>query len=347
VLPRCGKEKDNVEKYTQQLCQEIRDREQEIRVSLQKGVDTLYFGGGTPSVLPVESFKAIMGVLSDIGIKAPFSEFTIEVNPDDITEKGPEFVKELKTLGVNRISMGVQSFDDNMLKWMNRRHSSDGAVKAYTILRECCIENISIDLIFGISHLDENLWKETIKKALSLKPEHISAYQLSIEEGSVLNKLVQNGQYQEADDILCERQYNILCQMLKENGYLHYEVSNFSLDGKQAKHNSAYWRRIPYVGLGPGAHSFDGKNRSWNNELLTDWSCEKEILTDEDETVETIMLALRTAEGINKSYLHDHCDNDIIEKMLEEGKLIFTGEDNIRIPEDRFFISDSIIRDLI
>ena len=287
-----------------------------------------------------------------------WEEFTIEVNPEDIVEKGEGYVNGLKELGVNRVSMGVQSFDDGILKWMNRRHDAAKAEEAFRILRRAGMDNISIDLIFGLSQLDETTWISTIDKALALKPEHISAYQLSVEEDSALEKLVAKGKYVEASDEQCRRQYDILCGKLREAGYRHYEISNFAQPGFEAVHNSAYWRRVPYAGLGPGAHSLSSDGiRSWNSQeiprrlrdgnLLT-YSREEEILTPEDIRIERIMLPLRTDTGIPEAELRSLAGNDAVNRLLSEGSLVrrqSSGE--ISIPEDRFFVSDEIIRELI
>ena len=214
--------------------------------------DTLYIGGGTPSVLPLQVLEDIVGSLGP----SEYEEFTIEVNPDDIVSGGPEYVSGLRRLGVNRVSMGVQSFDDGILKWMNRRHDAAGAREAFRLLRACGFDNISIDLIFGLSQLSDDAWADTVLAALALEPEHISAYQLSIEEDSALERMVADGRYVEASDEQCRSQYDTLCRMLAEAGYVHYEISNWARPGREAVHNSAYWRRVPYVGLGPGAHSF-------------------------------------------------------------------------------------------
>lgn len=269
--------------YADAVIAEIRDRrkELEMNMSAQDAVNTLYIGGGTPSVLPLDVLSRIVGAVSQterlslvtepVEVTVPtelFDEFTVEVNPEDIVEKGREYVRGLLALGVNRISMGVQSFNDDILRWMNRRHDAGNAVKAFHILRESGVRNISIDLIFGISQLTDETWKDTIEKALELSPEHISAYQLSIEEGSALAKMVADGRYVEASEEQCRRQYDILCRCLGRSGYHHYEISNFAKPGFEAVHNSAYWRRAPYIGLGPGAHSLTGNVRSWNSQEL-------------------------------------------------------------------------------
>ena len=319
---------------------------------------TLYFGGGTPSVLPAEVLERIVNALGP----ADYEEFTVEVNPDDIVEKGPEYVSHLLAIGVNRISMGVQSFDDGILRWMNRRHDAAEAREAFRILREGGVRNISIDLIFGLSQLSDRQWRDSIAEALALGPEHISAYQLSIEDGSALAQLVSKGDYLEAADDQCRRQYDILCKALAEAGYQHYEVSNWALPGREAVHNSAYWRRVSYIGLGPGAHSFNAETgtRSWNSEELARygddgslhrWTSGQELLTDAESAEERIMLALRTAEGLPYDEMvrlvtqlgHERA---IVDGLLEEGSLVRDG-DSVRIPEDRFFVSDGIITGLI
>ena len=221
--------------------------QQEIPTSL----DTLYIGGGTPSVLPLAVLERIVGALGP----ATYREFTVEVNPDDVVAGGAEYVAGLLALGVNRVSMGVQSFDDGILRWMNRRHDAAGAREAFRLLRAGGFDNLSIDLIFGLSQLTGTIWESTIDEALALEPEHISAYQLSIEEDSALEKMVADGRYTEASDEQCRGQYDTLCRKLAEAGYVHYEISNWARPGREAVHNSAYWRRVPYVGLGPGAHS--------------------------------------------------------------------------------------------
>ena len=392
-------------KYADAVIAEIRDRrkELEMNMSAQDAVNTLYIGGGTPSVLPLDVLSRIVGAVSQterlslvteqlslvtepVEVTTPtelFDEFTVEVNPEDIVEKGREYVRGLLALGVNRISMGIQSFDDGILRWMNRRHSAAGAVEAFRILRRCGVRNISVDLIFGLSQLADDVWKDTIEKALELSPEHISAYQLSIEEGSALAKMVADGRYVEASEEQCRRQYDILCRCLGRSGYHHYEISNFAKPGFEAVHNSAYWRRAPYIGLGPGAHSLTGNVRSWNSQELPhrqqdetsscnpdrisscnpdSTSCQTssrnpsgklatysrnfETLSPEDIRVERIMLSLRTDKGLEAAELYSLADRAVINSLLSEGALEKQGG-SIRIPESRLFTSDEILRELI
>lgn len=375
--------------YADAVIAEIRDRrkELEMNMSAQDAVNTLYIGGGTPSVLPLDVLSRIVGAVTEpVEVTTPtelFDEFTVEVNPEDIVEKGREYVRGLLALGVNRISMGIQSFNDDILRWMNRRHDAGNAVKAFHILRESGVRNISIDLIFGISQLTDETWKDTIEKALELAPEHISAYQLSIEEGSALAKMVADGRYVEASEEQCRRQYDILCRCLGRSGYHHYEISNFAKPGFEAVHNSAYWCRAPYIGLGPGAHSLTGNVRSWNSQELPhrqqdetsscnpdrisscnpdSTSCQTssrnpsgklatysrnfETLSPEDIRVERIMLSLRTDKGLEAAELYSLADRAVINSLLSEGALEKQGG-SIRIPEDHLFTSDEIIRELI
>ena len=391
--------------YADAVIAEIRDRQKELEMNMsaRDAVNTLYIGGGTPSVLPLDVLSRIVGAVSQterlslvteqlslvtepVEVTTPtelFDEFTVEVNPEDIVEKGREYVRGLLALGVNRISMGIQSFNDDILRWMNRRHDAGNAVKAFHILRESGVRNISIDLIFGISQLTDEIWKDTIEKALELAPEHISAYQLSIEEGSALAKMVADGRYVEASEEQCRRQYDILCQSLRLAGYHHYEISNFAKPGFEAVHNSAYWRRAPYIGLGPGAHSLTGNVRSWNSQELPhrqqdetsscnpdrisscnpdSTSCQTssrnpsgklatysrnfETLSPEDIRVERIMLSLRTDKGLEAAELYSLAGRTVINSLLSEGALEKQGG-SIRIPESRLFTSDEIIRELI
>ena len=347
--------------------------------------DTLYIGGGTPSVLPLSAFSRIAGAVKGCqnDRRYSFREFTVEVNPEDIVLKGPEYARGLAEAGVNRISMGVQSFDDAMLRWMNRRHDAASALKAYGMLRDAGIGNISIDLIFGVSHMSDSLWKETLEKAVSLHPQHISAYQLSIEPGSALSGMVKSGRYEEAPESQCSRQYDILCRILGGAGYHHYEISNFALPGYEAVHNSAYWRHVPYAGFGPGAHSLriEGKAsqervsgereryiRSWNipdvrkyipyclsggfsaypEESADTGIVQTETLTPEQVAIERVMLGLRTDRGVESSCLESYADGPGLAKMTDKGFLVPASDPSfLRIPEKHFFISDSIIADII
>ena len=358
--------------FAKALACEVRSRAEEI----SDEVNTLYIGGGTPSVLPLSAFRTLTDALQDAGHGGSYDEFTVEVNPEDIVEKGPSYVEGLLALGVNRVSMGVQSFDDGILRFMNRRHDSATARKAYHILEDAGVENISIDLIFGLPQLSSDQWADTLKQALDISsrgvpPQHISSYQLSVEPGSMLARLVEKGKWSEASEELCQEQYSVLCDVLGAAGYHHYEISNFARPGYEARHNSAYWRHVPYVGLGPGAHSFSSlPTRQWNRPdlraylsaaLTRDFSQvrEGETLSPDQLTLERIMLGLRTAEGLPADFLRAHCNPAALTRALSSGHIVpvDTPVDNptsgasatsrLRIPEGHFFISDSIIATLV
>ena len=360
--------------YAEALSAEIAARSEEIRENISglERVDTLYIGGGTPSVLPLHVFESVLDSLSGVGCAGPFQEFTVEVNPEDIVEKGHSYVEGLMALGVNRVSMGVQSFDDAVLKWMNRRHDSARAVQAYSILEECGVENISIDLIFGLPQLSSEAWEKGLDKALGISrtgrlPKHISSYQLSVEGGSALAALVAKGKWEEASDEVCAQQYESLCTALRGAGYHHYEISNFAQPGYEAVHNSAYWKHKPYVGLGPGAHSCLLARQSatevryvrqWNETDLgaymaagkiRDFEAVRggEVLTDEQVVMEKVMLGLRTSEGLPEAFLMEHCDAVALTQALNGSNLCRLPDGHIRIPENRFFVSDNIISSLV
>lgn len=382
VAPRCRRPEEALRqealfgRYVSSLEAEIGVRKRELQaVADGKGVSTLYIGGGTPSVLPPDVYRRLLESLRSAGVDVRFREFTLEVNPEDIVEKGEKYVEDLLGLGVDRVSMGVQSFDDGILKWMNRRHTAEAAVKAYGILESAGVENISIDLIFGLPQLTGTLWQETLDRALSISargnpPKHISSYQLSVEPGSMLASLVEKGVWSEASDELCQEQYDRLCEVLKTAGYHHYEISNFALPGYEAVHNSAYWRHVPYIGLGPGAHSFYEKIRQWNRDSLEDYLKagedgdftavqEREVLDDNQLALEKVMLGLRTSCGLPEDILRECCEPGTVDRALASGDLVRASvadvsdisvggqTESIRIPENRFFVSDSVIASLI
>lgn len=316
----CGGDSPLMETYISGLLAEAESRSDEIEATAD--VNTLYIGGGTPSLMPLHFFENLLKALP----WRSFDEFTVEVNPDDILHRGAEFASTLKSLGVNRISMGVQSLDDGLLKWMGRRHDAAGAREAFRLLRAAGFDNISLDVIFGIGGQSMEMLSDTLDGILDLGPEHISAYQLSIESGSALAKDVEAGRWTELSEDDCAGQYSLICNKLRDAGYAHYEISNWARPGFESRHNSAYWTRSPYVGLGPGAHSLrigkDGQIRSWNSASLDGWTGGHEVLTPQQIREEEIMLGLRTAKG---------CEID--------GKRMV-------IPENKWFVSDDIIASL-
>lgn len=357
------------DKFIQALKREIEAREDFI-----KGAATIYFGGGTPSVLTIPQLREILHLVTEtfcdpagktvsggkegLNTEAVLesAEITLEVNPDDITA---EYACGLVETGFNRVSMGVQSFIDEHLAWMNRRHRSAGAVQAYRILRSARIKNISLDLIFGYEGLSMEQWEYNLDTLIELSPEHISAYQMSVEPGSRLSAMLRKGEYTLPPDTTCAAQYKMLQQKLSAAGYQQYEVSNFARKGYHSRHNSAYWDKTPYLGLGPAAHSFDGKRRFWNTENLKKY-CDhylkenhpaistQETLSETDIFNESVMLGLRTVQGVDTAQLSPAMLRKIqpaINREILSGNLL-SQNTFLKIPFDKLFISDSIIREL-
>ena len=321
---------------------------------------TLYLGGGTPSLLPDDLLARLVDELRQAFFPESWLEFTLEANPDDIT---PTRLALWRQVGVNRLSIGVQSFHDEHLRWMCRRHSAAQAEDAVRMAREAGFDNISLVLIFGYAGLTDEEWLADIDRALTLAPEHLSCYQMSVEEGSTLGDEAAAGAYAPPAQETCARQYALLAQRVAAAGFRHYEISNFALPGRESRHNSAYWRREPYLGLGPGAHSYDGlRTRRWNNSDLVTYlayyastaavksesAFDFETLSDADLANEKVMLALRTADGLDLEALsqeHRAAIAPALERLLTAGRLERTGS-RLRIPPEYFFISDSIISDL-
>lgn len=343
----------------------------------EEKIKTLYIGGGTPSVMELSVLeRAVAELRRTFGfadgsfsrdVPPDIFEFTVEVNPDDVTHG---FAEGLAWLGVNRVSMGIQSFDDRHLKWMGRRHDSACAVRAVATLRDAGFRNISLDLIFGFESLTEKGWAENLERIAGLNPEHISAYQMMIDEGTPLERAEAEGRYIQPDDSLCALQYAMLQDFMKKSGYRQYEVSNFAAERMEggrmlslhSRHNSAYWDRTPYLGLGPGAHSFSGRRREWNIPDLAlycgtpqEGIREGETLSDRDLFNETVMLGLRRTCGLSTEGLDSGMAARImpvVESMERSGLLIVersplsAAVTGIKIPPEKLFVSDGIIRDL-
>jgi oxygen-independent coproporphyrinogen-3 oxidase len=351
------------EEYLTALLKEIRLRKNYLD---NQTVNTIYFGGGTPSTLPCHDFYKIFNELQSNFKIADNPEITIEANPDDMSES---YTKGLKTLPVNRLSIGIQSFDDDELIFLNRRHTADEAICAVKRCKDAGFNNISIDLIYGLPNQTLTKWEKNIQTALNLNVQHISAYNLSYEEGTQLNGLKEKGKIQAVDDELNEAFFKILVTALSEAGYIHYEISNFAKQtaeyplGILSKHNSSYWTGIPYLGLGAAAHSYNGNTRSWNVSSVVNYiksitekhelPCEIEHLDERMKYNEYIITHLRTVWGISlneietlfgtarKQELLRQCESFIRQNVLQ-----FKGN-NIKLTCSGIFISDAILRDLI
>lgn len=333
--------------------------EMEQRKSFLNGasVETLYIGGGTPSLCTARELGAFISKACELWDCSSLHEITVEANPDDLT---PEYLDGLRAAGFNRLSLGVQSFIDKHLVWMNRRHSAGKAVEAFGDARRAGFDNISIDLIYGMEPLSSEQWEYNLKAAVKLKPEHISAYHLTLEPGTVFGKRERSGEKLLTGEESGADQFGLMREILCGAGYEHYEVSNFALSGRRSVHNSNYWLGKEYLGIGPSAHSFNGGTRSWNVadnnrylELLPQNAhYETEELTFKDKFNEFLMTSLRHDKGINLRELRERFGEEPAAYFTDgTRKFLNSGTMNERdgtytIPPEHYFISDGIISEL-
>ena len=347
------------EPYAATVCRELGYRLAELR---NEPVKTIYFGGGTPSALEIEELRRILGFIVSLEqIENPEKlEITIEANPDDLTE---EYVEGLRTLPINRVSLGIQSFHDRTLRLVGRRHTAQEAIDAVHRLQKAGLTNISIDLIYGLPGETLDDWTYSLEQAVALGVKHISAYHLTYEEGTRLWRMQEQGLVAPIDEEQSIQSFELLREKLLAAGYEHYEISNFALPEYHSRHNSSYWQGISYIGVGPGAHSYDGRNRRWNLSNLADYTAtphgedvphEVEHLTTEERYDERIITELRTAQGIDltalkadfgKSY-HAHCLT-CATPYIERGQLLHTEDNHLRLTPESIFISDAVMRDLL
>lgn len=325
---------------------------------IQHPFSTLYIGGGTPSQLNLNLLRRLVDGLHDALPIADIEEFTIEVNPDDVTQ---EYIRGLVEMGVNRVSMGVQSFVDEELQFIHRRHDARQAIDSVDIMRNCGIDNFSIDLIYGIPGQTLDSWRHSVEQVARLEVQHISAYNLSYEVGTPLWLMREQGKIAEVEDNDCIEMYMLLVERLKLSGYEHYEISNFAQPGYFSKHNSAYWDGTPYLGLGASAHSYDGNMRRYNIADLRgyihhiidqDVAYQEERLTVDERYDETVMLALRTARGLDTAIIHDQFGQEAYDYLMHQarphivaGRLTAHGG-RLRLTPESVMLSDAIIRDL-
>lgn len=337
--------------YVDTLKREMQLRREEIDAAR---VPSLYIGGGTPSQLPSTLLQEVFLAIQENFTLAKDAEVTIEANPDDVT---PEWLAALSQTPVNRISMGVQTSSDSLLRFLNRRHTSHQAIEAVQRCQDAGYSNISLDLIYGLPGQTFEDWCRDVKLLLSLDVPHLSAYALSYEEGTALSKMLQDGKVNEASDELSWQMYEYLMNETAAAGMEHYEISNFAKPGMHSRHNSSYWDGSPYLGLGPGAHSYDGGCvRRSNDTSLKDYVCstadvphQKEVLTPEEQYDELVMTRLRTASGLSLSLLtpeqRSYC-MEMAEPHIHSGNLVQDGL-VLRLSRKGIFISNSIISDLM
>lgn len=340
--------------YVRQLVHEMEVRKEEL-TPRARTYHTLYIGGGTPSTLPPFMLRNLIEETVRIYPLSPGAEVTVEANPDDIT---PEWIAMLRDTPVNRISMGTQTFDDNLLHFLHRRHSSQQAVKAVGMLKDSGYQNISLDLIYGIPGQEKDIWKKDVAQALALDIPHLSAYSLMYEQGTQLTRLRDNGTIKEVDEDHSLWCYEHLCDQLQQSGYEHYEISNFARPGYQSRHNSSYWEGTPYLGFGAGAHSYDGeRTRRWNEGNLLSYVAEgpqsdSESLSDTDLYNEFIMTRLRTLKGLSYNDLQERFGEGLLrycqkqaKPHLQQGNLTEDGQ-TIRLTRRGIFVSNQVMSDL-
>jgi len=335
------------------LCRELVLRKDEIKGT----IETIYFGGGTPSLLTRDELDLIFKTIYNNYSVAEPVEVTLEANPDDLTE---EKIKQLAHSPINRLSIGIQSFFEEDLKLMNRAHNAKEAEHCLTLATQY-FDNISLDLIYGVPGMSNDRWKQNIEKALSFGIPHISSYALTVEPKTALETFIKKGIVQPIDDELAETHFHTLIDTLTRKGFVHYELSNFGKEGWFSKNNTAYWQGKSYLGIGPSAHSYDGKNRSWNvrNNTLYIKSIEKEELPSETETLTTtdryneyVMTGLRTIWGVSVNRVGKEFGNKYKEYLLQQAQkhleehLLYLDGDTLLVTKKGKFLSDGLASDL-
>lgn len=309
----------DVERYVTTLKEEMVLRRNEVDGG---NIQTIYFGGGTPSLLQTSQLQHILNSIHQHYNITSNTEITIEANPEQLTA---EHCRNLKQLGFNRLSIGIQSFQDDILQFLGRRHTAQQALEAIENAYNAGLENISIDLIYGVNERNNELWQKELDIAFRLPIRHFSAYALTVEENSLLYRRIRQHRDVEPDEDLASTQYRILTEAVAQSRFAQYEISNFAVKGWESKHNSAYWQRIPYLGLGASAHSFDGTHRSWNAPTLSGYFSQiaerksfhdRETLTDIDKYNEFILLRLRTATGIDLQEMEHLFGRERVESLL-------------------------------
>jgi len=323
-----------------------------------KSVETIYFGGGTPSLLQAETLNSILDALHQKFYIVADAEITLEANPDDIS--APQLAA-WKSMGINRLSIGVQSFFEEDLKWMNRAHTAEQSFNSIMLAQQAGFNNLTIDLIYGSPGLSDEKWQQNVKRAVDFKIPHLSCYALTVEPKTALHSLIAKNKMQDTDPEQQARQFMQLMSWLEDAGYEHYEISNFSIPGKRSRHNTSYWLGKPYYGFGPSAHSFNGADtRSWNiaNNALYVQSlseniipAEKECLTKVQRLNEYIMTSLRTCEGTDLGYIQNIFGEQYVQRIRSSAQPYFNEkmiiENNaLKLTQSGKLFADGIAADL-
>lgn len=344
------------DEYIEALCRELEMRRD---YTGEPSVATVYFGGGTPSQLEERHFQRVFETIDNNYRLRPDAEITLEANPDDLT---PDYVTMLRRLPFNRISIGIQTFNDETLRLLHRRHTASQAVEAVHRCQEAGFGNISIDLMYGLPGESRDSWADDLQQAISLQVQHISAYHLIYEEGTELWELRRRHRVEEVDEDSSLTFFSMLIDRLRDAGFEHYEISNFALPGMHSRHNSSYWDGTRYLGCGAAAHSYNGESRQWNVASLDRYikdiqagklPCEVETLDLHTRYNDRIITAIRTARGLSLSTLlaefgkelHDFCLNNA-RPHLQQGTLAIDG-DRLHLTRQGIFVSDGIMSDLL
>jgi oxygen-independent coproporphyrinogen-3 oxidase len=337
--------------FVEALCAEARARQGEVGET----VKTVYFGGGTPSRLRQEHLDRIFNTLQGLFSIDPEAEITLEANPDDLSES---YVRMLSRLPVNRLSIGVQSFDDKELRFLHRRHSAQQAEEAVNRCKQHGFDNISVDLMYGLPQQTEDSWQRSLARVIALNPQHISAYHLIYEEKTRMYKLLQAGKIAAAEESLSLAMFARLIDSLTAHEYIHYEISAFGKEGYLSQHNSAYWKNAKYLGLGPAAHSFDGDNRSFNAAPLAGYvngapHRKTERLSANERYNEAVLTGLRTVWGIDLADIKTRFGEEFHRYCLQNAQkhldshLLETKNNRLKLTRNGLFISDGIMSDLM
>ena len=320
-------------------------------------IQTVYFGGGTPSLLqPTQLQHILHGIHQHFDVD-PHAEMTIEANPEQLTA---DYCRVLKASGFNRISIGIQSFHDEILQFLGRKHTAKEALQAVENAHNAGFDNISVDLIYGVNERGNELWQKELETAFALPIKHFSAYALTVEENSLLYRRIHQHRNVEPDEDLAATQYNILTEAVAMSRFAQYEISNFAMNGWESRHNSAYWHRVPYVGLGASAHSYDGTHRSWNAPNLNAYLAqieqrkpyhERETLTAIDQYNEFVLLGLRTRTGINLYEMEQFFGSERTASFQQyfesdvENDLYLIENNRIRLTAKGLWFADGIAED--
>ncbi|NDW11708.1 radical SAM family heme chaperone HemW [Bacteroides sp. 214] len=344
------------EAYVHALCQELTER---VGYLQGEPIETIYFGGGTPSQLSIKEIEQILQTIASIYNKGSWKEVTLEANPDDLSDT---FLEALSHTAINRLSIGIQTFDDNLLKLLNRRHNSIQAIEAISRAKQYGFHNISIDLIYGLPGETLEVWEHDLTQAIALNPNHISAYHLTYEEGTAIHALLRKKQIAEVSEANSLQFFQTLITKLTAAGYEHYEISNFAKPEQHSRHNSAYWSGTKYLGCGPSAHSFDGESREWNTADIALYikgieagkrPFEKEILNIENRYNELIITSLRTNKGVSLKQLEIQFGDEFLQHCLKAAQPFINREelchvdDYLRLTPKGIFISDGIMGELL